>query len=170
MVYGRSPGNWIGVAALLAMAVPSPASAQDRASITGLGDLAFGTIVSPIDQSKTQNVSICSYFSLFGFPLVVRNYSVTATGTGSGGAFTLSSGARTLAYDVQWTDAINATSGTMLQPGVASSGFGNNANSLLCRQGSQDNASLIVTIRATQLAIATAGTYSGTLQIMISPD
>jgi hypothetical protein len=151
------------------MAVPSPASAQDRASITGLGDLAFGTIVSPIDQSNSQNVSICSYFSFFGFFEIPRDYSVTATGNGSGGAFTLSSGAANLAYDVQWADSVNATSGTMLQPGVASPGFGNGANSLVCNP-IQDNASLIVTIRAVQLGTATAGTYSGTLSITITPE
>ena len=170
MVYGGSLRTWIGAAALLAMASPSPAFAQDSASVTGLADIAFGTIASPTDQSNSQNVSICSYGSFFRIPLYAINYSVVATGSGSGGAFTLSSGVATLAYDVQWADATDATSGTMLQPGVASSGFGNNANSLLCRRGPQDNASLIVTIRAAELATATAGTYSGTLQITISPD
>jgi hypothetical protein len=169
MVYGKSLRTGIGAAVLLAMAAPSPAPAQNRARVTGLANVAFGTIAAPIDQTNSQNVSICSYFSFFGFFEIPRDYSVTATGSGSGGAFTLSSGAGNLAYDVQWADSVNATSGTMLQPGVAFSGFGNNANSLLCSP-SQDNASLIVTIRAADLATATAGTYSGTLQIMISPN
>jgi hypothetical protein len=168
MVYGGSLRKWIGAAALLALAMPSPASAQSRARITSLADVAFGTIAAPIDQTNSQNVTVCSYYSIWIFN-IRQNYSVVATGSGNGGAFTLSSGAATLAYDVQWSDTINATSGTMLQPGVASSVFGNNDNSLACNP-SQDNASLIVTIPATQLATATAGTYSGTLQIMISPE
>jgi hypothetical protein len=169
MVYGGSLRKWIAAAALLALVVPSPACAQNRASITGLTDVAFGTIVSPIDQSNSQNVSICSYQNGFWGYIFPNPYSVVATGSGSGGAFTLASGAATLAYDVRWSDTANQTTGIQLQPGLAASGFGNAATHYTC-DSNPDNASLIVTIRAAQLATAAAGTYSGTLQIMISPN
>ena len=57
----------------------------------------------------------------------------------------------------------------MLKSGVASGNFENAAGLFACFRPS-DNASLIVTIRAAQLAAASAGNYSGTLQITIVPD
>lgn len=141
----------------------SPARAQS-ARIGGLADVGFGTITAAGDQSNSQDVVVCSY----------RNnpqgldYSVTATGSGSGGAFTLASGASTLAYDVQWADSSGQTGGTMLQAGVAASGFGNAATGFTC-PSQPDTASLTVTIRAADLAAAQAGSYSGSLQITITP-
>lgn len=162
MIYGGPLIRCLGFATLLALAPARPAHAT--ALIRGLADVNFGTINSFVDQSNTQNVSICSFQ---GF--ATAGYSVMATGSGSGGAFSLSSGANKMAYDVQWADSANRTSGTMLQPGVAAGGF-NNAASLFACFGQPVNASLIVTIRSAQLTSATAGSYSGTLQIMIVPD
>jgi spore coat protein U-like protein len=163
MIYGGSLIKWAAAAALAAMVLDAPVHADAR--ITGLADVAFGTINAPIDQSNTQNVSVCSRQGTFSR----AGYSVQAIGSGSGGAFTLSSGAATLDYDVQWADATNQTSGTMLQPGVASGGFGSGADLFACFF-QLDTASLIVTIRAAQLASATAGNYTGTLQVVISPE
>ncbi len=164
MSYGGSLIRRLGGVALLA-AVPNTAAHAAGARVGGLADVAFGTINSPVDQSNSENVSICS-FKGWGS---TRPYSVQATGSGAGGAFTLSSGAATLAYDVQWADSPNQSAGTMLQPGVASTGFVN-AVSLFPCFGQPDDASLIVTIRAAQIATATAGSYTGTLQITIVPE
>lgn len=164
MRYGGSLIRCAGAAALLAGAMDAPAHAA-RARITGLADLAFGTINSPVDQSSSQNVSVCSYQGRF----TTLGYSVQAMGSGSGGNFALSSGAATLAYDVQWADSPNLTSGTLLQVGVASGGFGNAAGRSAC-DSRPDTASLTVTIRAAQIAAAMAGSYTGTLQITIVPE
>lgn len=163
MVYGGKPGWRPCIAALLAMLPLAPAHGAAR--ISGLSDVAFGLINSQVDQSNSQNVSICSFQNFSG----TLPYSVTAVGSGTGGAFTLSSGAATLAYDVQWSDSANQVSGTLLRAGTATAGF-DNAASLFACFGQPDNASLIVSIRAAQLASARAGNYTGTLQITITPE
>lgn len=154
----------LGSSAALWLALAEPVRAQN-ARIGGLTDVNFGTIPALADYSNSQNVVVCSY----------RNrpqrlpYSVIASGTGSGGAFSLSAGAGTLPYDVQWADSPGQTGGTMLQSGVPASGFDGAANGFDC-PAQPDTASLIVTIRAADLASAQAGNYSGSLQITIVPE
>ncbi len=155
------------VAALAASVSPLAARAQSMSRVTGLADVNYGTINSFTDQTNSQNVCVFSAFVIFGFP-IRRPYSVIATGNGSGGAFTLSSGASTLPYQVRWADAANQTTGTQLTAGATASGFGNASNSQTCSGG--ENASLIVTIPGTALATATAGSYSGVLSITIVPN
>lgn len=151
--------------ALVALAIPGPAFPNGR--ISGLVDVAFGTINSPVDQSSSQNVCI---FSVKGNGNQQVGYSVQATGDGTGGAFTLASGSQTLPYEVRWADAANQTGGTQLTSGTTVTGFANSSDSTTCFSGSQDNASLTITIRGTQVDAATAGNYSGVLQITIVPD
>ena len=93
-----------------------------------------------------------------------------ATGDGAGGAFSLASGSQILPYEVRWADAANQTSGTQLTAGALVSGFANSSDSQTCFVGSQQNASLTVTVRGTQIAAATAGNYSGVLQVTIVPE
>lgn len=153
-----------GSVAALWLIVAEPLSAQE-ARIGGLADVTFGTITAMTDQSNSQSVAVCSY----------RNkpqrlsYSVIASGSGSGGSFSLSAGTDTLQYDVQWADSVGQTGGTMLQAGVPTSGFANAANGFDC-PGQPDTASLTVTVRAADLASARAGNYSGSLQITIVPE
>lgn len=148
-------------AAAFGTAVPA---VSQSARISGLSDIDFGSITNTLDRSSSQNVIVCSY----------RNnphrlpYAVTATGSGSGGAYLLSSGAATLPFDVQWSDTAGQTGGTMLQAGSPSSGFGNGATGFACPSQSV-NASLTVTVRSADLATASAGTYAGTLQVTIVP-
>jgi spore coat protein U-like protein len=154
MRYGKTSGSWVIGICLVAIMAAGPAQAQ-RARIGGLVDVNFGTISATTTQSMRQNVAVCSYQ---GNPHRL-NYSVTATGSGPGSAFTISTGAANLPYDVQWSDLPGQTGGTMLQPGVTASGFGN-----------PETASLTVSLRAADLASASAGNYSGTLQITITPE
>ena len=134
------------------------------AQISDLADVDFGTIISSVDQTNSQNVSICSFQNK---PHATA-YSVTAVGSGPGGAFELSNGAASLPYDVQWSDSTSQTGGTMLQAAVAAAGFGNGADGFQC-SAQPDTASLTVTVRAASLTSAMAGSYSGTLQITIVP-
>ena len=71
---------------------------------------------------------------------------------------------------LRWADAANQTSGTQLTAGALVSGFANSSDSQTCFGGSQQNASLTVTVRGTQIAAATAGNYSGVLQVTIVPE
>jgi hypothetical protein len=154
----------VGSAAALSLALAAPSRAQ-TAQISGLQDVNFGTIPTMAQQSNSQNVVVCSYRNR---PHVM-NYSVIASGSGSGGAFQLSWGGVSLPYDVQWADSPGQTGGAMLQAGVPSSGFGNAANGFDCSQ-QPNTASLTVTIRAADLASAQAGSYSGSLQLTIVPE
>jgi hypothetical protein len=143
----------------------APAYADGR--ITGLVDMAFGTISATTDQSISENV--CAFSRTGGF-FGGAGYSVRATGSGSGGAFLLASGTANLPYEVQWTDSPDQTSGLSLTAGSLMSGFANSAFFQNCAFQNQGTASLTVVIRGTQLAAATAGSYTGTLQITIVPD
>jgi hypothetical protein len=159
-------GSILSCGAALAALIGAEAPAHANARITGLTDVSFGTINSPTDQSISQSVCVYSAQGFFN-PL---GYSVRATGSGGGGAFTLSSGATTLPYEVLWADSPNQTGGTSLMAGAQSPGYGNSALFQTCFLQPQGSASLTVTIRAAQIAAAAAGNYSGVLQITIVPD
>ena len=162
MGYGRTLS---AVSALVALAIAGPAYPSAR--ITGLTDVNFGIINSALDQSSSQNVCI---YSVKGNGNQEIGYSVQATGDGAGGAFSLASGSQILPYEVRWADAANQTSGTQLTAGALVTGFANSSDSQTCVGGSQQNASLTVTVRGTQIAAATAGNYSGVLQVTIVPE
>jgi hypothetical protein len=164
MRYGPLQSLALALAVAGACATASPARAQ-QVRVAGLEDINFGMIPAAVDRTSSQDVAVCSYRNK---PQTL-NYSVTAIGSGSGGAFQLASGPATLPFDVQWADAPGQTGGTMLQAGVAATGFGNGANGFDC-PALPDTASLTVTIRAADLASAAGGTYSGTLQITIVPE
>lgn len=154
----------IGVAALVLAGALEVGAAAQSARVAGLADVDFGTVVTLSDQTRSQSIVVCSY----------RNnpqrlpYSVTAVGSGTGGAFSLASGSGSLPYDVQWSDAPAQTSGMALQPGTPASGFNNAATGFACPQ-QPVTASLTLRIRAADLAVAQAGTYSGSLQITVAP-
>ena len=153
----------LGAAALLwCGAAATPASAQAR--INKLSDVAFGTLTNFATDS-VQAQSVCAYsLGLLGA------YHVTATGSGSGGAFTLASSGSTLPYEVQWSASSGQTSGTSLTSGVALTGQYSSALLSGCTLGAATTASLIVVIRATTLTTATAGSYSGVLTIILAPN
>jgi hypothetical protein len=95
---------------------------------------------------------------------------VQATGSGSGGAFTLASGSASLAYEVQWSQVSGQTSGTQLSPNVALTGQVSSATQPSCNSGPSTSASLIVILRSAQLSAAAAGSYSGTLTLLVAPE
>jgi hypothetical protein len=142
---------------------PDFAQAQ-QVQISKLTDVAFGTIANfTTDQTNSQ--SVCAYSSATG-----GRYSVTASGSGSGGAFTLASGGSQLAYEVQWAATANQTTGVALTPGVALTGQTGNGLTATCFFGFVPTASLITILRASALSAASAGTYSGTLSLLIAPN
>lgn len=151
------------VAMAIAFSAVSPASAQ-LVRITKLSNASFGTI-SSFGTDRTRNQNVCVYSSNLD-----GGYNVTATGSGSGGAFTLSGSGAALAYEVQWSDASGQSSGTSLSPGVTFPGLTSGATSTNCRTGPSTTASLIVLIRASEASSATAASYSGTLTLMVGPE
>lgn len=165
MKCGRFLSAVMAAGAIGASCAAAPARAADNARISGLTDVTFGNLTAVVDRSISQSVVVCSYR---GMPNAL-NYSVLATGSGAGGAFTLSSAANTLPYEVQWADSPSQTGGAPLQPGVTATGFGNAATGFTCPQDPA-TASLTVTLRAAVLGAAQAGTYTGSLQLTISPE
>jgi hypothetical protein len=139
-----------------------PASAKVR--ITGLNDVSFGSI-SNLAVDAVQSQSVCAYSSGSG-----NTYSVRADGSGAGGAFTLTSGSTSLAYSVRWNNQPGQTNGTALTAGAPLGSQTTNAQNQTCSSGPSTTASLIVTLPATSLSSATAGTYSGTLTIILAEE
>lgn len=137
--------------------------AAEKVRITGLVDVNFGQIGGAVDQAIGQ--SLCVYSSG-----PTGAYAVTANGNGSGGSFALSSGSAELAYDVLWADAANQASGTALFSGTPRGGFTSNARQHFCNSGPSSTATLTIVIRSADLGNAQAGSYSGILQITITPE
>lgn len=152
-------------AALAFLACAPPALAQSGSvRITNLADVPFGTISNlGIDSTRSQNLCV---FSSGATP----NYRVTAFGDGSGGAFTLSSGIDVLDYEVQWSDSSGQSSGAALSPNVPLTGQISSASHPFCNTGPASSASLILLIRSAAFGSVTAGTYSGTLTIIVGAE
>jgi hypothetical protein len=156
---GRLIVRLLALLAAVAALCPAPAAAQ-RARIQNLSDVNFGTLTNlTVDASRNQDICVFSQ---------INGYNVRASGDGTGGAFTLNSGGNALAYEVQWNSSAGQTSGTMLTANTTLSGLTSTANNQGCNQGL--TASLIVVLRSGALSSATAGTYSGTLTLVVAPE
>ena len=154
----------IAFGACVLLLPPAPAFAEDKVRITGLSDVSFGTVTSfATDSVRSQ--SICVYAKS-----ALDNYRVTATGSGNGGAFALSSGTDTLPYEVQWNDMPGQTSGAQLSANSALTGQHSTAQKDDCSKGPATTASLIIVLRAAAVAGAIAGSYSGSLSLVIAPE
>lgn len=142
----------------------APANAvSNKVRISKLADIAFGTIAN-LGADAVRSESVCLYADTN-----TNGYNVTATGTGTGGAFQLS-GAGSLAYDVQWSSSSGQSSGTQLVPNVPLTGQVSTATQQACGTGPATSASLIVILRSATLSSAGAGSYSGTLTLLIGPE
>jgi hypothetical protein len=142
----------------------SVAAYAQQVRVTTLSDVAFGTIAN-FTSDLINSQSICVYSTGTS-----GTYHVTATGSGSGGAFTLSSGTNTLAYEVQWSATSGQGTGTSLTAGVALNGLTSTATQQRCTNGPATTASLITILRATAVGAASAGAYSGTLTLLVAPN
>lgn len=156
----------LALTAGLTLAGPALAAAPSNVRISGLVNLSFNTIADlTSDASLAEDVCLFSSSATSG-------YRVTATGSGAGGAFTLSpvSGSNTLAYDVEWKGQAGAMSGSSMTANVPLTGQISSATQQQCNSGPAASASLIVTLRAAALSSATTGTYGGSLTLLIAPE
>jgi hypothetical protein len=145
-------------------AAPALAAANDKARITGLTDVAFGSIANlGVDAVRSQSVCLYSSSSANG-------YNVTATGTGQGGAFALASGSLSLPFEVQWNSSPAQSSGTQLSPNTPLTGQVTTATQQTCTSGPATSASVVIVLRSSALASATAGTYNGALTLVVGPE
>lgn len=150
-------------ALVLLCAVPASA-ASNKVRITNLSDVAFGTVAN-LASDAVQSQSLCLYADT-----ATNGYNVRASGSGSGGAFTLSSGNDSLPFEVQWSSSGGQSSGTQLTANVALSGQVSAAVQQTCNSGPASSASLIVVLRSAALSSAAAGSYSGSLTLLIGAE
>ena len=163
MKCGKIPGLARMIGAALFTFVASNANAQ-QVQVSRLTNPVFGTI-NNFTTDLTYADNVCIYSSAPG-----GRYHVTATGSGTGGAFTLASGANLMAYDVQWAAASGQTTGTALTSGVASSVFTSNAVNAGCTSAPTNVATLLTILRTASVGAATSGSYTGILTLLVAPN
>ena len=147
-----------------ALTAGSAIAASNNVRISGLSDVAFGS-VGNLGADSISSQSICVYANT-----AINGYNVTASGSSSGGAFALASGANLLSYEVQWSASPGQSSGTQLSPNVALTGLVSTATQQSCNSGPAASASLILIVRSTIASSAAAGSYSGTLSLVVGPE
>lgn len=172
-----------GIAAVLLVSEPAAASTQGsfgatstgsltinasvpgRVRISGLSDVTFSNVDPSVNATDAQNVCVWSNTS-------TRGYSITATGSGAAGAFTLASGALpAVPYTVEWAASSGQTSGTSLSAATALTSQTSTAINSDCSAGPSASASLVVSIGSPTLQAMTAGvTYNGTLTLVVAPE
>jgi len=172
MKRGRSPRaralpRLIAVAVGLASTLLIPAAAMaasNKVRITNLTDVAFGSLANlSVDAVRSQ--SVCLYADTN-----TNGYSITATGTGPSGAFQLTSGAAAMDYEVQWSSSAGQSGGASLAPNMPLTGQVSPATHQTCANGPATSASLILLLRSSALSSARAGTYNGTLTLIVGPE
>jgi hypothetical protein len=147
--------------------IAGPASAASSVRISGLSDVAFGTITN-FAADSVQSQSLC----LYSKSPPANNYRITATGSGAGGAFLLGSGSSTLAYELQWSDLPGQSVGSQLLANQPLTGQNSTASTAVddCSKGPATTASLIVVLRSAAVTAASSGTYTGTLTLLVAPE
>ena len=139
------------------------ASVPARARLSGLTDIALAGVNPASNAVASRN--LCAWSNTAS-----KGYRITASGSGSASAFTLSSGSLTVPYTVQWNQAAGQTSGVTLTPSTASATFTSLATHHQCLTGPTASASLVVTITSAALQTMQANTtYSGTLTLLMTP-
>ena len=151
-----------GLMLLLATAFlcPAPVSAQ-QILINELRDINFGRAV-PSGGTLRADLQFCVVLDQNA------TYQVLAYGEEVGGDFTLNSGPFRLPYVARFTDRRRARGFRRLFPGQPLTGLrvrGNNNG--VCNR---PNAGVRIVLRSSDLQQASAGSYRGTLSLMVSPE
>lgn len=139
------------------------ASVANRAQITGLSDVAFTNVDPGSAATLSQNNCVWSNTA-------TKGYSITATGSGTSGAFTLANGSLSVPYSVQWSASSGQASGTAMTAGAALAGMTSIAANPTCSTGAATTSSLIIAISAANLQGMTSATsYTGSLTLLVTP-
>jgi hypothetical protein len=141
------------------------ASVPGRVRISGLSDVTFSNVDPSVAAVDSQSICVWSNTS-------TRGYSITATGSGTANAFTLTDGASPeVPYTVEWAETSGQTSGTSLTAGSALTGQASTAINSDCTAGPAASASLVVSMGSSTLQSMTTGvTYAGTLTLVVAPE
>ena len=153
----------LGAVAALFGETAAPA-ASNKVRISNLSDVAFGMIPN-LSSDAVQSQSVCIYADTN-----TNGYTVTGIGAGPGGTFQLLSGGAALSYDILWSSSSGQSSGSQLTPNVPLTGQVSAATHQSCSNGPSTTASLVVRLRSSVLSSAAAGSYAGTLTLIIGPE
>lgn len=153
----------IAICGALLSAAPASA-ASNKVRISSVTDVAFGTVTN-LGADAVSSQSLCLYADTN-----INGYNVTASGTGTGGAFQLSSGLGSLAYEVQWSSSAGQSSGSQLAANVPLTGQISSASHQTCSNGPATTASLVLILRSAALSSASAGSYNGTLTLVVGAE
>jgi len=139
-------------------------SVPNRVQITGLTDIDFSSSDPMVQATNSQSNCVWSNTA-------TKGYTITATGSGAAGAFTLASGALTpVNYSVLWSQTAAQTTGTALTAATASSGFVSTATRPACIAAPSTSSSLTVQIATSELQnMASLTNYTGTLTLLVNP-
>jgi hypothetical protein len=134
----------------------------DLVRITGVANLDLGSWTGA--GNLTANDDVC----------VFRNgtatYKITGSGSGAASAFTITDGSHPLAYTVAFNDQSGTVGEIALLTTVLSvQQSGADTSSQTCSAHSADNANFHITITAAALGAVPAGTYTGTLTLVVEP-
>lgn len=159
--YGSTQGT---LGATSSGSVTINATIASRVQISGLSDVTFNAVDPSIAASSAQNVCVWSNTS-------TRGYQITASGNGTGSAFTLASGVLPVVpYSVEWAGSSGQASGSALSSGTPLTGLTSTATNPTCASGATSSASLIVKMASADLQTMQAGpTYTGTLTLLVAP-
>jgi hypothetical protein len=138
------------------------ATVPNLVRISSLDDIALGTWSGSGDMTGSDNACVWS---------TTRKYQITATGSGTAGAFTLTNGGATpstIAYSVQWAGTSGAGSGSAMTSGTALTGQTTSTTSTTC--GGSTNSTLLIRVLDADLSSAPAATYTGTLTLVVAPE
>jgi hypothetical protein len=153
-----------GCVAIVLLHASAASAASNKVRFSNLSDVAFGTIAN-LGVDAVSSESVCIYADT-----TTNGYNVTATGAGPGGAFQLSAGVAQMSYEVQWSSSAGASSGAQLAPNLPLTGQVSAATQQTCNSGAATSASLIIVLRSGALSSAAAGTYSGTLTLLVGAE
>lgn len=143
----------------------SQASPADKVRITALSDLSFGSIMN-FAADSVRSESLC----LYAKRPPLDQYRITASGSGPGGSFELSSGSDSLPYEVQWNDIPGQSGGAPLLANQPLTAQQSTASVDDCSKGAATTASLVVVLRSSDVSAASSGTYAGTLTLLVAPE
>lgn len=136
------------------------ANVPGQVKLTKLSNVAFLNVDPSAAVSNAQNV--CVWSNTPG-----RKYTIKASGSGSGSAFTLSDGTGTVPYSVQWANTSGKTTGLAMTAGTDLTDQSSASVTQDCIAG--NSASLIVGISSADLQGMTASaSYTGTLTLLVS--
>ena len=132
-----------------------------QVQISGLSDMTVDYAGWDGISDLTTSESVCVWSNANG-----GHYNITATGSGSSRAFEITGPDGTLPYAVEWTGGGAATA---LTATTAAAGMTGANHGKTCSSGGP-TANLDVIISAANLSAASAGTYTGTLTLLVAPE